>query len=96
MAAGRLGSVLIRSYLDQSVKRVFISSIQRDFDDVRQEVKAAVESMDLLPVMAEITPAAAGSSRDTILGQVRSSDVARSHRRKYIVRELWSSPRPPC
>lgn len=57
------------------MKRVFVSSIQRDFEDLREVAKAAVESFGLFPVMAEMTPASARPSRDTLLGLVRGCDV---------------------
>jgi hypothetical protein len=57
------------------MKRVFVSSIQRDYTDVRAAARAAVESLGMLPVMAETTPAAAGSPRDTLLSLVQGCDA---------------------
>jgi hypothetical protein len=55
--------------------RVFISSIQSGFEDVREAVRAATESLGKLPIMAEGTGASADPSKRTLLDRVAEADV---------------------
>jgi hypothetical protein len=57
------------------VDRVFISSIQRDFEKVREAAKAAIESMDLVPIMAETTGASFEAPRRALLDKVAEADA---------------------
>jgi hypothetical protein len=57
------------------MKIVFISSIQRDFEDVRAVARAAVESLGMYPVMAETAGASARTPRRALLDQVREADI---------------------
>ncbi len=55
--------------------RVFISSIQSGFKDVREAVRAATESLGKLPIMAEGTGASPDPSKRTLLDRVAEADV---------------------
>lgn len=55
--------------------RVFISSIQSGFKDVREAVRAATESLGMLPIMAEGTGASPDPSKRTLLDRVAEADV---------------------
>lgn len=57
------------------MKTVFISSVQRDFDDVRAAARKAVESLGMHALMAETTGASAESPRRALLDQVRNADI---------------------
>jgi hypothetical protein len=57
------------------VKSVFISSIQRDFGDVREAARKAVESLGMHPLMAETTGASEHSPRRALLDQVRDCNI---------------------
>src|SRR5687768_18294927 len=58
------------------MERVFISSLFRgDMAVIRQAVRAAVESLDMRPVMFETEPARDEASRRALLDQVAKSDV---------------------
>jgi hypothetical protein len=57
------------------VKTVFISSIQRDFGDVREAARKAVESLGMHALMAETVGASAKSPRRALLEQVRDADI---------------------
>jgi len=57
------------------VKTVFISSIQRDFGDVREAARKAVESLGMHALMAETIGASAVSPRRALLEQVRDGDI---------------------
>jgi hypothetical protein len=57
------------------LKTVFISSIQRDFGNVREAVRKAVESLGMHALMAETTGASAESPRRALLDQVRDADI---------------------
>lgn len=54
---------------------VFISSIQRDYADVRQAVKRAVESVGMRPLMAETAGAHDASPQRALLDLVARADV---------------------
>jgi Domain of unknown function (DUF4062) len=71
------------------MERVFISSIQRGYSDVRSAVARAVESSGMRPVMAETEPAAATSAKAALLEQVRSS-----HAMILIVGARYGDPGP--
>lgn len=53
------------------MQRVFISSVMRDFGEER----AAIESLDLKPLMAELAPASPDPSRTALLPLVAQADV---------------------
>ena len=55
--------------------RVFVSSIQSGYEDVREAVRAAVESLGKLPIMAEVTGASPDPSKRTLLDRVAEADV---------------------
>lgn len=57
------------------MKTVFISSIQRDFGEVREAARKAVESLGMHPVMAETTGASPESPRRALLDEVRDADI---------------------
>jgi uncharacterized protein DUF4062 len=57
------------------MKTVFISSIQRDFSDVREAARKAVESLGMHALMAETTGASTESPRRALLDQVRDADI---------------------
>jgi hypothetical protein len=58
------------------VERVFISSLFRgEMAAIRQAVRAAVDSLDMQPVMFESEPARDEASRRALLDQVAASDV---------------------
>ncbi|PZS35561.1 MAG: hypothetical protein DLM61_01710 [Pseudonocardiales bacterium] len=57
------------------MKTVFISSIQRDFGEVREAARKAVESLGMHPVMAEATGASPESPRRALLDEVRDADI---------------------
>jgi hypothetical protein len=57
------------------METVFISSVQRDFGDVREAARRAVETVGMHPVMAETVGASAESARRALLDQVRDADV---------------------
>lgn len=54
---------------------VFVSSIQRDFGDVRQAVRRATESLGLRPLMAESAGASPSSPQRALLDLVARADV---------------------
>lgn len=54
---------------------VFISSTQRDFEDVRAAARAAVESLGMHAVMAETMGASPDSPRRALLDQLREADI---------------------
>jgi hypothetical protein len=58
-----------------AVRSVFISSVQRGFEHVRDAVREAVESMGMHPVMAETTGARPSSPRTGLLDEVTRSDA---------------------
>jgi hypothetical protein len=55
--------------------RIFISSVQRDYEDVRRAARAAVESLDMVPIMAETTGASPESPRRALLDRVADADA---------------------
>src|SRR3954447_22637786 len=58
------------------MKRVFISSLFRgDMAAIRQAARAAVESLEMRPVMFETEPARDEASRRALLDQVAASDA---------------------
>jgi hypothetical protein len=57
------------------VLRIFISSVQRDYDDVRRVARAAVESLDLVPIIAETAGASPDSPRRALLDRVADADA---------------------
>lgn len=57
------------------VESVFISSIQRDFGDIRNAVKRAVESLGMRPLMAETAGAHDASPQRALLDLVARADV---------------------
>lgn len=57
------------------MQSVFISSIQRDYSDVRTAVRRAVESMGMQPLMAELAGASPASPQRALLDLVGQSDV---------------------
>ncbi|MEA2331633.1 MAG: hypothetical protein QOH58_1771 [Thermoleophilaceae bacterium] len=57
------------------MKTVFISSIQRDFGDVREAARKAVESLGMHALMAETVGASAESPRRALLERVRDADI---------------------
>lgn len=57
------------------MQTVFISSIQRDFGEVREAARQAVESLRMHPLMAETTGASPESPRRALLNQVREADI---------------------
>lgn len=57
------------------MESVFISSIQRGFEEVRAATRAALESLGLQAVMAETIGAANASPQTALLDRVASSDV---------------------
>src|SRR5262245_29201535 len=58
------------------MERVFISSLFRgEMAAIRQAVRAAVESLDMRPVMFETEPARDEASRRALLDQVAGSDA---------------------
>jgi hypothetical protein len=57
------------------MKTVFISSIQREFGDIRLAARNAVESMGMHAVMAETTGASPASPRRALLDEVRDADI---------------------
>jgi hypothetical protein len=56
-------------------KKVFISSVMRDFQVERQAAKQAVEALDLRPVMAEDFGSKPHSPKTACLEGVRASDI---------------------
>jgi hypothetical protein len=58
------------------MERIFISSLVRgEMAAIRTATRAAVESLDMRPVMVEIQPASAEGSRRALLDQVGTSDA---------------------
>jgi hypothetical protein len=57
------------------VKTVFISSIQRGYEDVRAAARAGVESLGMHPVIAEDAGASPDAPRRALLDDVRRSDI---------------------
>lgn len=57
------------------MKTVFVSSIQRDFGDVREAARRAVESLGMHALMAETTGASEESPRRDLLDRVRDADI---------------------
>jgi uncharacterized protein DUF4062 len=57
------------------MQSVFISSIQRDYTEVRRAVRRAVESLGMRPLMAELAGASAASPQRALLDLVAQSDV---------------------
>src|SRR4051794_2978374 len=57
------------------MKNIFISSVMRDFGDVRLAARQAVESLRQHPVMAEDFGAQPHSSQTACLEGVRASEV---------------------
>ena len=57
------------------MKTVFISSIQRGYEDVRAAARAGVESLGMHAVMAETTGASPDAPRRALLDDVRRSDI---------------------
>jgi hypothetical protein len=57
------------------VDSVFISSIQRDFSDIRQSARRAVESVGMRPLMAETAGASPASPQRALLDLVGRADV---------------------
>ena len=58
-----------------AVRSVFISSVQRDFGDVRRAAADALESLGLHPLMAERTGASPESPQRALLGLVEEADL---------------------
>jgi hypothetical protein len=58
-----------------AVQQVFISSIQRGYEDVRVAVRGAVESLEMRPLMAELAGAHAESPQRALLDLVARCDV---------------------
>lgn len=54
---------------------VFVSSTQRDFSEVREAARKAIESLGMHPVMAETTGASPESPRRALLDEVRDADI---------------------
>lgn len=54
---------------------MFISSIQRGYEEVREAVRRAVESLDMRPLMAELAGAHAESPQRALLDLVARADV---------------------
>ncbi len=54
---------------------VFVSSIQRDFGDVREAARRAIESLGLRPLLAETAGAHVASPQGALLGLVARADV---------------------
>jgi hypothetical protein len=54
---------------------VFVSSIQRDYSDVRESARRAIESLDMRPLMAELAGAHAESPQRALLDLVGRADV---------------------
>lgn len=59
----------------ESVYKVFISSVMRDFADERAAVKNAVESLGSQALMAETAAASPDPSRQALLPLVEQSDA---------------------
>jgi hypothetical protein len=57
------------------VQQVFVSSIQRGYEDVRAAVRRAVESLDMRPLMAELAGARAESPHRALLDLVARCDI---------------------
>jgi Domain of unknown function (DUF4062) len=57
------------------VQTVLISSVQRDYQDVRQAAREGVETLDYRALMAETVGAAPASSREALLEYVERTDV---------------------
>jgi hypothetical protein len=57
------------------MKRIFVSSVMRDFADRRSAAKTAISTLDHLPVMAEDFGARPYSAQSACLEGVRSSDI---------------------
>jgi len=57
------------------VIKVFVSSVQRDFDEVRGAVRAAIESVEMAPMMAETEAANPDSPRRALLDRVAEADA---------------------
>lgn len=57
------------------VQQVFISSIQREYEDVRASVRRAVESLEMRPLMAELAGSRAESPQRELLDLVGRCDV---------------------
>lgn len=57
------------------MQQIFISSIQRDYGDVRDAVRRAVESLGMRPLMAELAGAHATSPQRALLDLVARADV---------------------
>lgn len=55
--------------------QVFISSVQRDYADVRKAVRRAVESLGMRPLMAELAGARPESPQRALLDLVARADV---------------------
>ncbi len=77
------------------MKTVFISSIQRDFDEVREGARKAVESLGMHAVMAETMGASPESPQRTLLDEVRELTYAIYSGSPMIVRRLLEAGADP-
>jgi hypothetical protein len=57
------------------MRQVFISSIQLGYEDVRAAVRAAVENLEMRPLIAEFAGARAESPQRALLDLVAHCDV---------------------
>jgi hypothetical protein len=57
------------------VDTVFISSVQRDYGEIRQAVARAAQTLGMRPLVAEEARGAARSSKGALLDLVRSADA---------------------
>ena len=57
------------------MRRIFVSSIQRDYSEIRQAVAAAIQALGFEPLMAETAAASPRSPRGALLGLVREADA---------------------
>lgn len=58
-----------------AVRSVFVSSVMSDFGPIRSAAAAAIEHLDMHPVLAERSPAAVESPRRALLDEAGSADV---------------------
>ena len=62
-------------FYDDNVESVFISSAQRDYSEVRNSARRAVESLGMRPLMAETAGASSSSPQSALLELVGTADV---------------------
>jgi hypothetical protein len=78
-----------RHHCPGAVDTVFISSVQRDYSDIRRAVARGVETLGSRPLMAEQARAAARSPKGALLDLVRSAEAM------VLISVLGTATQPP-